>query len=105
MQNETRFKKRVLSDLKKLPRVWVVKVQQRAQRGVPDILFCLRGEFGAIELKDTGKKPERLQGVVLHRIAQAGGAAIWADPESWDQQFEVLKVLGLSAWRSRFAGR
>ena len=91
-QGETVFKKRVRKDLDKLKGIWIVKIQQRSQRGIPDFLVCLMGHFVAIELKVPGEKPTDLQAVVLERIQAAGGMALWTDPEQWPAQYENLKA-------------
>lgn len=48
------------------------------RNGIPDILFCHRGRFGAVECKSPTGKPTRLQLHELGRIARAGGVAIVA---------------------------
>ena len=92
-QPETRFKRRVLLDLAQIPTVWVLKTQERARRGVPDLLICWRGRFIAIELKVDGEKPDALQFAVLERIGKAGGVATWTSPSTWANDFETLKML------------
>lgn len=89
--SETKFKERVLKDLKKLPSSWILKTQERGRHGVPDILACLNGGFCAIELKDTGKKADMLQDITLKRIIQARGFAIVSTPERWDMHYEAIR--------------
>jgi len=47
--------------------------------GVPDIIFCLNGQFGAIEVKGSTGKPTKLQLYNIKRIKQSGGKAIWTN--------------------------
>ena len=48
------------------------------ESGIPDILFCMKGLFGAIELKMPGNKPSKLQEYHMERIDKAGGVAFVA---------------------------
>lgn len=45
--------------------------------GVPDIIFCYRGQFGSIEVKRESKKPTVRQDQRLREVHQAGGWAFW----------------------------
>lgn len=47
-------------------------------RGIPDILACWQGRFIAIECKQPGRRPTRIQALVHHRIRQAGGTVVVA---------------------------
>lgn len=94
MQPETRFKNRVLGELKTLPNAWFFKTQERARRGVPDIILCLNGVFVALELKtDTGKL-DKLQDITLKKIAAANGVSCSVSPATWPIVWEFL--LGVS---------
>lgn len=48
------------------------------EKGVPDILFCFQGRFGAIEVKIPGEKPTTIQQHHLDSIGRAGGWAMCA---------------------------
>ncbi len=89
--SEAKFQKKVLADLKELESCYVLKTSERARRGVPDLLICLKGEFIAIELKREGAKPDPLQLHVLKKIAAAHGTSFVAYPSSWDSCFQILK--------------
>lgn len=91
--SERSFKTRVLRDLKQMPNCWVIKTQEVARRGVPDILMCLRGKFIGIELKQQGKKPDALQSHTLGAIVKAGGVGFCATPDMWDHHLEMLRGL------------
>ena len=45
--------------------------------GIPDIIFCWKGHFGAIEVKREGKMPTRLQELRIQEVHAAGGWAFW----------------------------
>lgn len=83
MQPETRFKEKVLRDLRAIPGVWAEKIQQVSIKGTPDILACVCGIFFAIELKTDSGKLEKLQEHKLRLIAKAGGGAMVATPSTW----------------------
>jgi hypothetical protein len=93
--NETLFKKHVMDVLKKtFPGSYILKTQEVARRGVPDIICCIHGVFVAIELKRDGKKPDPLQHHTLIRICEAGGVAMWTSAKTFEQDFaSLVKVL------------
>lgn len=94
-QKETRFKEKVLKDLRKLPCSWFCKIQQRSIRGTPDILGTVCGFFVAIELKDKDARPdpsrEKLQDHKLEEIAAAGGIAAKVTQDTWPEVFAQLR--------------
>lgn len=93
---ETIFKEKVLADLRKIPRLWCVKVQQVAIRGTPDILCCAGGVFVAVELKkDARVDPDPLQDYTLERIKKAGGWTFVAHPGNWTDILEKIGLLTL----------
>lgn len=92
--SETTFKRRVQEDLKKLPNVYFVKIQQRTIRGVPDIFACIDGRMVALELKrDEHARIAPLQTATLARIDRAGGHAVIAYPENWEDVYTYLKEM------------
>jgi hypothetical protein len=92
-QPETLFKQRVLKDLDKIKGCWVLKTQERARHGVPDLLICLRGKFVAIELKIDGEYPTPLQDEILERIQAASGTAFFTTPTLWKTHQAMLQEL------------
>lgn len=99
MKPETKFKVKVLEDLRTLDEMWAEKIQQVALRGTPDILFCSSGDFGALELKrDPSAKIDRLQMLKLVKIRDAGGFARVVHPDNWP---EVLAEIRDRAIRRR----
>lgn len=100
---ETLFKEQVLADLKELcqagGRVWAVKTQMIAVRGIPDLLLCVNGEFWALELKkDLKSKCSPLQKHILESIKTAGGRTSVESPETWPTTFKLIQraALGLN---------
>jgi Holliday junction resolvase len=59
---------------------WTIKTHGTVagRRGIPDWLICHRGRFLAIETKQPGAYPGRLQRHELDRVRRAGGLAIVA---------------------------
>lgn len=93
MQPETRFKLRVLKDLKKIKTCKVLKTQERTRRGVPDLIICLKGMYIECELKVDGEVPTPLQFASMKLTRAAGGMAFWTNPTEWKTHFEMLKGL------------
>jgi len=90
---ETVFKQRIMPFLKRLPKTWVVKVQQVSIRGTPDILMCVNGVFVALELKTIVGKVDQLQQYTIDKINRCGGYAFIVDPSNWERIHEFLKYL------------
>jgi hypothetical protein len=72
---ETALKRKVIDAASKIDRVHWLKIHGNAYQrtGEPDLIFCVDGQFAAVELKVGNNKPTELQ---LHRLAQwrrAGG--------------------------------
>lgn len=53
--------------------------------GVPDIIACVNGRFLAIEYKAGANKPTALQVREIENIRAAGGVAVVANEENWDE--------------------
>jgi len=75
MQGETRLKSQILTYLKKIPRSWWYKSNDRFTAGLPDIMGVIAGKFIAIELKMPNGKVTKLQKYTIEKITQAGGKA------------------------------
>ena len=82
---ETIFKEKVLEELREIKNSYWIKIQQVALKGVPDILGTINGRFIALELKIEGDKADKLQEYVLHEIDKAGGIALVAHPNNFDE--------------------
>ena len=68
-----------------------MKTIATTKNGTPDLLFCMKGKFGAIEVKKPGGKPDPLQLVQLRKIKEAGGFGCVAD--NLDTVKEYVKYL------------
>ena len=79
--------------LKGLPDTWVVKIQQVAIRGTPDILMCVAGHFVALELKTDIGRIDKLQVYTLEAINNAKGYALVVAPSNWQKTYEFLQEL------------
>jgi len=92
---ETKFKEKVVKDLKELRYIWFTKTQQKSLRGTPDIIGCINGYFFALELKSSRKgKISALQSYNLQKVVEAGGRSWIAYPENWEEVFNEIKKIG-----------
>ena len=99
MQAETRFKEKVIKELKKIPLTWFVKIQMVATRGIPDLLICCNGVFVAWELKVKDNKADPLQAHVIEKIREASGLAYVVTPENLEDALDHLsRLAGDSPW-------
>ena len=67
----------ILRHLKTMPHcfVWKTHGGMYSTAGIPDIIACMGGRFVALEVKQPGGKPTRLQEITLGKIREAGGIA------------------------------
>jgi len=100
---ETLFKEKIRPQLDALKNSWWVKTQMRSIRGIPDLLGCVNGYFIALELKTDDKRSELapLQGYILRKITKAGGIALEVTPETWDDTYQILRILASGQARVR----
>ena len=70
---EAYIQKEILQYLRSLPRCVPFKIIAANERGVPDIICCLNGQFVGFEVKRPGAKPTRIQDAQRDRIFAAGG--------------------------------
>jgi Holliday junction resolvase len=61
--------------------------------GVPDIIACVNGSFFAIECKAGTNKPTALQVREIEAIRKAGGCAVVANEENWDEVRTLVRKL------------
>lgn len=61
--------------------------------GVPDIIACVNGRFLAIECKAGGNKPTALQVREIENIRSAGGVAVVANEENWDEVRPLVREM------------
>jgi hypothetical protein len=96
-QPETLLKQKVIAAIRKLPNTYIVKIQQHAIRGTPDLFACIKGWMIALELKrDPKQKPDPRQAYELDQIKRAGGKVYVADPVNWPTIFSELEDLAKS---------
>lgn len=93
MQAETRFKNKLVPRLKNIPFSWVLKTQEVARSGTPDILMCLSGIFVCIEIKADSGKVSKLQEYNLNKIKEAGGVALVIAPNNFEASIQFLENL------------
>lgn len=84
-----------------------MSIQQSSLLGDPDKVLCIGGRFVALELKASRKVPSGLQAFKLDQVVLAGGVALVARPENWEQVKQILEDLAFHGifcnpppWRS-----
>lgn len=92
-QGEGKFKQKVVRDLKAAfgDDIDVTVTQERARKGVSDLVICLKGTSIRNELKVNGKEPTPLQQLKLDRHARAGGLSLSSTPATWPAHLALLK--------------
>ena len=90
---ETLFRKKVVSDLKKLERLKIFPIQQSSIVGTPDLLICANSRFIALELKAEEGKPSALQKYNLDAVTEAGGYAMVVYPKNWKYVLEKITAI------------
>lgn len=93
MQNETAFKLRIRPKITAIPNSIFFKIQQRAVRGVPDLIGCINGKFVALELKVDKHRADPLQAHYLKKIAESGGISFLVTPENFEEVYQQLRQL------------
>jgi hypothetical protein len=89
-QPETNFKVRALTKLNH--RGWFFKTQQRALKGIPDLIGCVNGYFVALELKTDKGEADKLQKAILSQIRKNGGYAEIMTPSNMNKIIEEIEV-------------
>lgn len=72
------------------PDVYIVRVVQAGEAGVPDLLLCVCGRFVGVECKATGQAPRTNQHLQLGRITAAGGFALWGDADTLIPGLDII---------------
>lgn len=94
MASEKAFESKIKAYLKKQGAYFVKYFGcSYSQAGVPDILACINGVFVAIEVKASTGRPSALQVFNLRQIDAAGGIALLAYPEDFEQLKALLLAL------------
>lgn len=72
------------------PDVYIVRVVQAGEVGVPDFLLCVCGRFVGVECKAKGQAPRTNQRLQLGRITSAGGFALWGDADTLIPELDLI---------------
>ena len=79
-----------ITDYLKSKGAWCIKVEVANERGCPDILACVRGQFWGIEIKSERDFLSVIQIEQIQRILRAGGAIkVVRDFETFKKDFEL----------------
>lgn len=98
MKPETVFRTgQVMPFLKQLSNTAVFPIQQVTIVGDPDILLCICGLFVGLEIKAVKGKTSPMQEYKLDAIRKAGGLALVANPNNWEQVKDLLTKLSEGA--------
>lgn len=73
------------------PDVWFYKAHDQFTSGIPDLIFCVNGNFLAIELKVGICKATRIQEFTLKAIQRAGGVS--AVCRSVQEVLDLIKIV------------
>lgn len=94
-QPETKFKEKVLRELRKIPNSYWIKIQSVSIRGIPDIIGTVNGHFVALELKvpPNRLKPGGLQWLVIQELKKAGAYAREVIPDTLNETLDNIKLL------------
>ncbi len=87
---ETKFRKKVVEELKKLKHVHIFSIQQSSLVGTPDLLVCLNGRFVALEIKSYKTNAVGAQKYNLDKVAEAGGLGYTVHPNNWESVLDEL---------------
>lgn len=72
------------------PDVYLVRVVQAGEVGVPDFLLCVCGRFVGVECKAKGQAPRTNQRLQLGRITAAGGFALWGEADTLIPELDLI---------------
>lgn len=86
MKNEDALKRKCVNWMKKNapPQFWFYCPTDHFYSGIPDIIFCALGRFGAVELKALKGKVSPIQGWTHTQIEKAGGQ-VFKECRSFDE--------------------
>lgn len=89
---EKHFQDKVMRELRKIPKSWWFKINDRATVGIPDILGAVNGYSVLIELK-TKEKLTPIQLYHLERADQACSQSFVATPGNWAEVLHFIQGL------------
>lgn len=95
---ETLLKNRVKEKLEGVPHCCIIKIQQIAIRGDPDLVLCVNGWSVWVELKRTRKeKPDALQHFKLWRHQEIGlGYSLVLHKDNMNETIEFITRISQS---------
>lgn len=106
MNAETKFRtNHVDVFLKRLPNAWFESIQQVTIVGSPDKLGCISGWFVGMELKAESGVLAPMQRKKLYKVAKAGGIAIVARPQNWQDVKAILVKLSKGEYPNELHGK
>lgn len=73
--------------------VWICKQDATTQKGVSDLLFCIEGLYGFIELKANKDAPRRPGQEQFVKKMNEWSYAVVAYPENWGEVRKELEDL------------
>lgn len=76
-KGETLLQEKVQAELKKLgcKKVWKNHGSAYSENGISDVMGVYRGVLVAVECKEPGKEPTKLQEKFMREIRESGGCA------------------------------
>lgn len=89
---EKEFQKRVLKDLRRLPRSFWFKINDRTTIGIPDIVGGINGYAVLVELK-TKSRLTGIQHWHLEKADQARCQSFVATPQNWAEVYSFIESL------------
>ncbi len=93
---ESKFKARVMKDLKAVEGMFVFSKEAKSLRGYPDIIGCYRGRFFGWELKRSESEARKQTGrIVLQRhiltlVQHSGGIGEIVHPDNYQEKLAAL---------------
>lgn len=93
---ESKFKNKVMKELKAVDGMFVFSKEAKSLRGYPDIIGCYRGRFFGWELKRSESEARKQTGrIVLQRhilklIQQSGGIGEIVHPDNFQKKLSEL---------------
>lgn len=86
--------RRVLPWLKSQKYLSYFAIQQIGFSGDADYILCVRGEFGWLELKRSGRELRPLQKFKADWVEETGGKAFHATPDNWESICSQIAQMG-----------
>lgn len=85
MSAEQTYQRRILSWLRRQPRIFAFKIITANISGIPDVIAVVRGRFVAIEVKSQDGHTSRIQKYIHNKIKKAGGVALVSRPSNYEE--------------------